>query len=188
MSPSRSTVPGWPCCTIGATAGNHPKAPPRGSNAATGGWVGQHYERGCKRHLLAFLPPCDGPGSVRQYRGDSTQTAPRRGRAKLSPKLQPPTIRQAGGTSPPLGVSTESRASEARQAVGNTPVVKGSEGVGMWSTWRVVHHVHAVGALVHQAAQARPLIARFGGFGGAKPGRTWGTRSAPRGLHGFASS
>ena len=51
----------------------------------------------------------------------------------------------------------ESKASEARQAVGNTPVVKGSGSVGMWSTCKVVHHVHAVGALVHQALYWRYL-------------------------------
>lgn len=49
-------------------------------------------------------------------------------------------------------------------------MVKGSGSVGMWSTCKVVHHVHAVGALVHQAEQAHPLHARLrGGYGG--PGR-----------------
>lgn len=47
-------------------------------------------------------------------------------------------------------------------------MVKGSGSVGMWSTCKVVHHVHAVGALVHQAEQARSLNARLrGGYGGA---------------------
>ena len=55
-------------------------------------------------------------------------------------------------------------------------MVKGSGSVGMWSTCKVVHHVHAVGALVHQAEQAYPLHARLkGGYGGA-----W-TCSAPEG-------
>lgn len=46
-------------------------------------------------------------------------------------------------------------------------MVKCSVGVVMWSTCKVVHHVHAVGALVHQAAQAHPLHARSrGGLGG----------------------
>ena len=46
-------------------------------------------------------------------------------------------------------------------------MVKGSGSVGMWSTCKVVHHVHAVGALVHQAEQARSLNARLrGGRGG----------------------
>ena len=50
-------------------------------------------------------------------------------------------------------------------------MVKGSGSVGMWSTCKVVHHVHAVGALVHQAEQAHPLHARLrGGYGGAWPG------------------
>ena len=66
------------------------------------------------------------------------------------------------------------RASEARQAVGGTPVVKCSVGVGMWSTCKVVHHVHAAGALVHQAAQARPLQARS--CGGLGEGRRWRAR------------
>ena len=81
-------------------SGNHPKAPPRGSNAVTGGWVGQHYEHGCKGLLLAFLPPERRPGSVRHV-GDSSQTAPRRGRAKLSPSPNPhhPAAR-AGGQVP----------------------------------------------------------------------------------------
>lgn len=44
-------------------------------------------------------------------------------------------------------------------------MVKGSGGVGMWSTCKVVHHVHAVGALVHQAAQARSLCSwGIGGY------------------------
>ena len=42
----------------------------------------------------------------------------------------------------------------------------------MWSTCKVVHHVHAVGALVHQAAQARPLPARFVGVWGIEKRRT----------------
>lgn len=48
-------------------------------------------------------------------------------------------------------------------------MVKGSASVGMWSTCKVVHHVHAVGALVHQAGQAHPLHARSRGgvWGGA---------------------
>lgn len=44
-------------------------------------------------------------------------------------------------------------------------MVKGSGSVGMWSTCKVVHHVHAVGALVHQAEQARSLNARLRGRG-----------------------
>ena len=52
-------------------------------------------------------------------------------------------------------------------------MVKGSGSVGMWSTCKVVHHVHAVGALVHQAEQAHPLHARctlvLGGLGGVSP-------------------
>ena len=66
------------------------------------------------------------------------------------------------------------RASEARQAVGGAPVVKCSVGVGMWSTCKVVHHVHAAGALVHQAAQAHPLQARS--CGGLGEGRRWRAR------------
>ena len=57
-------------------------------------------------------------------------------------------------------------------------MVKGSVGVGMWSTCKVVHHVHAVGALVHQAAQARPLQARPGG--GLGEGRRWSAARGPR--------
>ena len=79
------------------------------------------------------------------------------------------------------------RASEARQAVGGTPVVKCSVGVGMWSTCKVVHHVHAAGALVHQAAQAHPLQARScGGLGSfelvkaLQPDGRAGKRSAAR--------
>ena len=49
----------------------------------------------------------------------------------------------------------------------------------MWSTCKVVHHVHAVGALVHQAAQARPLQARScGGLGRAGAGAPGGDASA----------
>ena len=50
----------------------------------------------------------------------------------------------------------------------------------MWSTCKVVQHVHAAGALVHQAAQARPLPARFcGGLGlGAGAGAPGGDASA----------
>ena len=49
----------------------------------------------------------------------------------------------------------------------------------MWSTCKVVHHVHAVGALVHQAAQARPLPARFfwGSGGGQALARQVVTRA-----------
>ena len=48
----------------------------------------------------------------------------------------------------------------------------------MWSTCKVVHHVHAVGALVHQAAQARPLQARScGGSGGRALARQVATRA-----------
>ena len=46
-------------------------------------------------------------------------------------------------------------------------MVKGSGSVGMWSTCKVVHHVHAVGALDHQAEQACSLNARSGGVWGA---------------------
>ena len=53
-------------------------------------------------------------------------------------------------------------------------MVKCSVGVGMWSTCKVVHHVHAVGALVHQAAQAHPLQARS--CGGLGEGRRWRAR------------
>ena len=58
-------------------------------------------------------------------------------------------------------------------------MVKCSGGVGMWSTCKVVHHVHAVGALVHQAAQARPLPARFfwGSGGGQALARQVVTRA-----------
>ena len=49
----------------------------------------------------------------------------------------------------------------------------------MWSTCKVVQHVHAAGALVHQAAQARPLPARFcGGLGRAGAGAPGGDASA----------
>lgn len=135
--------------------------------AATGGWVGQHYERGCKGLLLALLPPCDGPGSVRHV-GDSSQTAPLRGRAKLSPKLQPPTIRQQGGQVPvSLRSNNLKKVGQAKRVrpVGLPPVGKGSGSVGMWASRRLVHHVHAVGALVHQAAQARRSCARSSGGG-----------------------
>ena len=48
----------------------------------------------------------------------------------------------------------------------------------MWSTCKVVHHVHAVGALVHQAAQARPLQARScGGLGEGALARQVATRA-----------
>ena len=53
-------------------------------------------------------------------------------------------------------------------------MVKCSVGVGMWSTCKVVHHVHAAGALVHQAAQAHPLQARS--CGGLGEGRRWRAR------------
>ena len=61
--------------------------------------------------------------------------------------------------SPCQSESIKSKASEARQAEGVAPVVKGSGSVGMWSTCKVVHHVHAVGALVHQAQYWRYLCA-----------------------------
>ena len=68
---------------------------------------------------------------------------------------------QGGQVLPPVFMEFQlNRASEARQAVGMPPVGKCSGGVGMWSTCRVVHHVHAVGALVHQAEQAGPLLFR----------------------------
>jgi len=80
----------------------------------------------------------------------------------------------------------ESRASEARQAGGGTPVVKCSVGVVMWSTCKVVHHVHAVGALVHQAAQAHPLQARS--MGGRGEVSTWSTASQADGRAGKRSA
>lgn len=47
-------------------------------------------------------------------------------------------------------------------------------------------HVHAVGALVHQAGQARPLKARFvGGLGGVS---TWSTASQADGRAGKRSA
>ena len=63
-------------------------------------------------------------------------------------------------------------------------MVKCSVGVVMWSTCKVVHHVHAVGARVHQAAQAHPLQARSrGGLGEAGAGAPGGdTRVAGRSL------
>ena len=52
-------------------------------------------------------------------------------------------------------------------------MVKGSGSVGMWSTCKVVHHVHAVGALVHQAERARSLNARLRGGPGGKLVSNW---------------
>ena len=94
------------------------------------------------------------------------------------PRRSTPHHPAAGGTSPGISLNRQFagiQASEARQAVGRPPVVKGSGSVGMWSTCKVVHHVHAVGALVHQAEQAHPLHARSRGVWGGR------TCSAPEG-------
>ena len=65
-------------------------------------------------------------------------------------------------------------------------MVKCSVGVVMWSTCKVVHHVHAVGALVHQAAQAHPLQARS--MGGRGEVSTWSTASQADGRAGKRSA
>lgn len=62
-------------------------------------------------------------------------------------------------------------------------MVKGSGSVGMWSTCKVVHHVHAVGALVHQAEQARSLNARLR-VGGRNAGDPYSSREAGNTLAG----
>lgn len=94
------------------------------------------------------------------------------GRWGKAPKLRPGAVGRsfphpstphhpaAGGTSPGISLNRQFagiQASEARQAVGKTPVGKCSVGVGMWATCKVVHHVHAVGALVHQVQDCRSL-------------------------------
>jgi hypothetical protein len=92
-------------CAIGATAGNPPKAPPRGSNAATGWRGGQNHERGSWWLLWPPRPLCDSPGSVRhQQQWESSK--PVLGLVGRS-FPQAPTLHHpaAGGTSPRLPFS-----------------------------------------------------------------------------------
>ena len=79
--------------------------------------------------------------------------------------------------------SQSNRASEARQARRAAPCGQGLRRCGDVVKVKPCPHVHAVGAVVHQAAQARPLKARFvGGMGGVstwlKPSSRTGVRAS----------
>lgn len=113
-------------------SGNPPKAPPRGYLAATGGGVGQTYERGFTGLLPASVTPDRCPGSVR-HKGK----APKLGYGLVGrsfPHLSTPHHPAPRGDKSLVSVYLNSKASEARQAVGGAHVGKCSVGVGMWST------------------------------------------------------
>ena len=116
-------------------------------------------------------PMADGP-SKRQGR---PQPAHRAGRAKPSPSapsLRPLACRPEGGKSLPrllFSAFFKSRASEARQARRATPCGQGLRRCGHVVKALPCPHVHAGGALVHQAdTGARVVLLRVGGLGGGK--------------------
>lgn len=144
--------------------------------------------------LLATWPPERCPGSVRQV-GESSQTALRCGRAKLSPSLHPPPSGSRGDKSRYFIESTTCRYSGKRSASGRR---RDSCGQVLCRCGYVVKvkpcpHIHAGSALVHQAQDWRGGCALVweGGRGEgrlhlakAMPGGRAGKRSAAR-LHGW---
>lgn len=140
LTPSLRLVPGSSSCTTRRQSGNPPKAPPRGSRAATGGGVGQTYERGTWAAPASYPGPSDRPtgrGPVIAGEAPKLHSAAVGRSFPCSPSLPALDPPLSGGPSPSpvrLFLRKGSLASEARQAEGATLVVNGPPQWGMWGT------------------------------------------------------
>lgn len=155
----------------------------------------------CRATLAAPDPQSDRPmaDGLSSQEG-RPQPARRAGRAKPSPSapsLKPLACRPEGGKSLPrllFSAFFKSRASDARQARRAAPCGQGLRRCGHVVKALPCPHVHAGGALVHQAdTGARVVLPRVGGLGGGKhcnqgaECRRESTGAAPRGQpHGRA--
>jgi len=113
------------------------KAPPRGKQAGTGeGWASP-MNPAAARSWRRVAPVAMAPAPSGTIEGKAPTWHGLPGRAKLSPKLQPPTIRNAGGQVPGIRFCPKRKkkrqrrkASEARQARRAPPCGQGSAGMG----------------------------------------------------------
>lgn len=125
--------------------------------------------------------------------GESPHLASPPGRVKLSPKLQPPTIRNAGGQVPGIRFCPKRKkkrqrrkASEARQARRAPPCGQGSAGMG--ACGQLVRVVHMYPCRAFLSIRPRPGTSRhrvlgWGSGGGSQPPAwwvgTWGRKAWP---------